>query len=131
MTEHDQIRLLQFFICKSFEFEKNDCYRADMVHSNFYATSFPHRFDKLYAVTCWRKDQKFHKEVIEYSTDYGAVTRSPHMDIEPVTNSVLFRWHKHQFPQDFAIEKPCILTVKVILDWEVKWESYLLVEQAP
>jgi hypothetical protein len=127
----DQIQLLQFFICKDFVFENNDCYRADSIHSNYYAPKFPHTLDKLYAVTCWRKDKKFHKEVIEYTTDYGASTRSPHMDIEPITNSVLFRWHKHQFPQNFPIEKPTVLTIRVILDWEVKWESYILIEKTP
>ncbi len=125
---NDQIQLLQFFICKDFQPEQNDCYRAEKIHSNFYVTSFPHQFESLYAVTCWRKDKKFHKEVIEYETDYGTKTRSPHMDIEPVTNSVLFRWHKHQFPRNFAIEKPTILTVRVILDWEVKFETYMMVE---
>ncbi|MFA6600843.1 MAG: hypothetical protein WC352_02530 [Candidatus Omnitrophota bacterium] len=127
----DQIRLLQFFICKDFAFDTNDCYRAERIHSNYYAASFPHTFDKLYAVTCWRKDKKFHKEVLEYATDYGTTVRSPHMDIEPVTNSVLFRWHKHQFPQNFQIEKPTVLTVRVILDWEIKWETYILIEKTP
>jgi hypothetical protein len=127
---NDQIRLLQFFICKDFQFESNDRYRADGVHSNYATRTFPHHFDKLYAVTCWRKDKKFHKEVIEYATDYGTTVRSAHMDIEPVTNSVLFRWHKHLFPQNLIIEKPTILTVRVILDWEVRHESYIMIERA-
>ena len=127
----DEIRLLQFFICKEFRQEKQDCYTADSVLSNIFVLKFPYSPDTLYAVTCWRKDKRFHKEVIEYSTDYGASFKSPPMDIEPVTDSVLFRWHKHLFPPDFEIEKPAILTVRVILDWKVLLESYVMLEQAP
>lgn len=126
-----EIQLLQFLICKDFQPDLNDCYKAEMVHSNLYVPKFPYYFSKTFAVTCWRKDKKFHKEVIEYSTDYGASTKSPHMDIEPVTSSVFFRWHKHQFPSDFAIEKPTLLTVKVVLDWKVMFESYVMIEQLP
>lgn len=132
MPEQEQsIQLLQFLICKEFVQAPNDCYQADLVHSNIYVPKFPYYFPKTFAVTCWRKDKKFHKEVIEYSTDYGTSTKSPHMDIEPITNSVYFRWHKHQFPSDFAIEKPALLTVKVVLDWKVMFESYIMIEQHP
>lgn len=126
----NEIQLLQFFICKEFRQQKQDCYGAEMIHSNFYVAKFPYNFDKLYAVTCWRKDARFHKEVIEYATDYGTSTRSAHMDIEPVTDTVFFRWHKHQFPTNFAIMKPAILTVRVILDWKVQFESYMMIENA-
>lgn len=131
MDLEKDIQLLQFMICKDFVTGPNDTYSVEAVHSNLYVPKFPYSFAKTYAVTCWRKDRKFHKEVIEYSTDYGTVIRSPHMDIEPVTNSVLFRWHKHQFPSNLVIEKPSILTVRVILDWKVLFESYLMIEQAP
>ena len=127
----DQIQLLQFLICYEFEQQKQDCYTAQLVRSNMMVPKFPFYFGKLYAVTCWRKDERFHKEVIEYSTDYGTATRSPHMDIEPRTDSVLFRWHKHLFPADFAIERPTILTIRVILDWKVQFESYVLIEKSP
>ena len=80
-------------------------------------------------MTCWQKDKRFHKEVIEYSTDYGASIRSPHMDIEPVVDSVLFRWHTHQFPTDFPIEKASLLTVRVLLDGKPVFESSLLIEK--
>jgi len=125
----ETIRLLQFFICKDFQQTRQDGYRAEMLHSNFYVKKFPHHFDKIFAVTCWRKDKRFHKEVLEYSTDYGASVRSPHMDIEPVTDSVIFRWHKHQFPSTLTIEKPTVLTIRVILDWKVRFESYILIEK--
>ena len=125
----DEIQLLQFMICKEFRQEKQDYYTAEAVHSNLYARTFPHSLSGTYIITCWRKDKRFHKEVIEYSTDYGATVKSPHMDIEPVTDSVVFRWHKHLIPADFTIEKPTILTVRVILDWEVKHESYIMIEQ--
>lgn len=131
MEQEKEIQLLQFMICREFTTGPNDTYNVNAVHSNLYVPKFPHHFAKTYAVTCWRKDKKFHKEVIEYSTDYGASVRSPHMDIEPVTNSVLFRWHKHQFPAELAIEKATILTVRVILDWKVLFESYVMIEQAP
>lgn len=127
----DQIQLLQFLICRDFKFDKQDSYTAEMVHSNIFVPQFPYRFPQMYAVTCWRKDQKFHKEVIEYETDYGESTKSAHMDIEPVTDSVMFRWHKHQFPADFTIKKPTILTVRVTLDWKVVLESYVMIEKAP
>ena len=127
----DEIQLLQFFICQEFEQEKQDYFRAERVHSNLYVSKFPYHFRKLYVVTCWRKDKRFHKEVIEYGTDYGTSTRSPHMDVEPVTDSVLFRWHKHPFPSNFPIEKPTTLTVRVILDAKPVFESYLLIEKSP
>ena len=127
----DAIRLLQFLICKEFRTERQDYYTAVHVHSNIYVPKFPYYFDQLMAVTCWRKDERFHKEVIEYETSEGKKIKSPHMDIEPITDSVLFRWHKHQFPSHFAIEKPTTLTVRVILDWKVYWETYILLEQAP
>lgn len=127
----DKIQLLQFFICKEFLDGKQDQYTANFVHSNLFAAKFPYSLGNLYAVTCWRKDKRFHKEVIEYSTDYGEAVRSPHMDIEPVTDSVLFRWHKHLFPPDFSIKEPTILTVRVILDWKTQFESYLMIEKAP
>ncbi len=125
----DQIRLLQFIICKEFRELGQDAFYADAVRSNLYTSSFPYRFDKLHAVTCWRKDERFHKEVIEYATDYGTSVKSPHMDIEPAKGSVFFRWHAHQFPSNFEIEKPTILTVRVILDWEVHFESYIMIEE--
>lgn len=127
---HREIQLLQFFICKEFRQEKQDHFTAEFIHSNLYVSKFPFRFGKLYAVTCWRKDRRFHKEVIEYATDDGASRRSPHMDIEPVTDSVLFRWHKHVFPTDLPIKKPTVLTVRVILDRRVVFESYLLIEKS-
>ena len=132
MEQSEQsIRLLQFFICKDFRHDKQDLYTAEMIHSNLYVPKFPYTLTQTYAVTCWRKDKKFHKEVIEYKTDYGTSLKSPHMDIEPVTNSVLFRWHKHEFPGHLVIEKPALLTVRVVLDWNVHFESYVMIEQAP
>ena len=125
-----EIQLLQFFICKEFRQEKQDHFTAELIHSNLTSPKFPFRFGKLYAVTCWRKDRRFHKEVIEYATDYGTSVRSPHMDIEPVTDSVLFRWHKHVFPTDLAIKKPTLLTVRVILDRRPVFESYVLIEKS-
>lgn len=125
----DGIQLLQFFICKEFQAQKNDSYLGETILSNLYVPSFPFYFDKLFAVTCWRKDKKFHKEVLEYETDYGQKAKSAHMDIEPVTNSVLFRWHKHRFPSNFQILKPTNLTIRVILDWNILWETYILIEQ--
>ena len=123
-----EIQLLQFMICSEFKQEKQDAYTAVGLHSNVYAKSFPYRFLNTCVVTCWRKDKRFHKEVIEYSTEYGTVIKSPHMDIEPVTDSVLFRWHKHIFPSDLVIERPTLLTIRVILDWKVLHESYLMIE---
>ena len=125
-----EIQLLQFFICKEFRQEKQDRFTAEFIHSNLYTPKFPFHFGKIYAVTCWRKDRRFHKEVIEYATDYGVSRRSPHMDIEPVTDSVLFRWHKHTFPTDLKIQKPTVLTVRVILDRRPVFESYLLIEKS-
>ena len=125
----DEIQLLQFLICHDFRQEKQDAFTAERVHSNIYVPSFPYHFPQMYAVTCWRKDKRFHKEVIEYQTDYGESLRTPPMDIEPITDSVLFRWHKHLFPQEMAIQKPCMLTIKVILDWQVTFESYIMIEQ--
>lgn len=127
----DQIQLLQFLICSEFKQEKQDGYTAEMIHSNIYTNRFPYHFPKTFVVTCWRKDKRFHKEVIEYSADYGETMKSPPMDIEPVTSSVLFRWHKHQFPTELSISKPTILTVRVILDWKTVFESYLMIEEAP
>lgn len=125
---NEQIRLLQFLICRNFRELKQDEFVAEAVQSNLYVPAFPYRFENLSAVTCWRKDERFHKEVIEYATDYGASTRSAHMDIEPVKGSVLFRWHAHPFPKDFATEKPTLLTIRVILDWKVHFESYIMIE---
>lgn len=125
-----EIQLLQFFICKEFRQERQDHFTAELIHSNLYVPKFPFRFGKTYAVTCWRKDKRFHKEVIEYATDYGTSRQSPHMDIEPVAGSVLFRWHKHVFPTDLRIEKPTLLTVRVILDRRPVFESYLLIEKS-
>lgn len=128
---NSEIRLLQFLICREFVHQGQDRFSADHVQGNIYVSKFPYYFDPLFAVTCWRKDKRFHKEVIEYATDYGTSVRSPHMDIEPITTTVLFRWHKHQFPTDFAIEQPTLVWVRVILDWKVNFETYLLIEQKP
>ena len=125
----DEIKLLQFLICKEFHEEKRDHFAADSVLSNIYLPRFPGTLKGLYAVTCWRKDKKFHKEVIEFETSDGALTRTPHTDIEPVTDSVLFRWHKHPFPTDFTIQEPTTLTIRVILDNAVWFESYVLIEK--
>jgi len=125
----DEIQLLQFFICREFREEGRDAYQAEGLMSNLRVPAFPFYFENTYAVTCWRKDRRFHKEVIEYTADDGASVRSPHMDIEPVTDSVLFRWHKHRFPSDFAIKKPAILTVRVLLDGHLKWNAYILIEK--
>ena len=132
MDMEKDIQLLQFMICREFITGQNDCYTAEAVHSNLYVPSFPFHFEQTYAVTCWRKDKKFHKEVIEYSTGDGPgdTVRSPHMDIEPVTNSVLFRWHKHLFPSDLSIKASGLLTLRVILDWKVFFETYVMIEKA-
>lgn len=124
-----EIQLLQFFICREFREKGQDAYTAEFIHSNLVVPQFPFYFSHHYAVTCWRKDRRFHKEVIEYATDYGTSTRSAHMDIEPISGSVLFRWHKHAFPADFSIEKDTLLTVRVILDWKVLFESYVMIEK--
>ncbi|HOW59585.1 MAG TPA: hypothetical protein PLO78_07675 [Candidatus Omnitrophota bacterium] len=129
--EHYKIQLLQFLICKEFEPGEQDCYTAELVKSNLHVPSFPYRFDQLYAVTCWRKDKMFHKEVIEYSTENGQIVKTAPMDIEPVTNSVLFRWHKHAFPVDLEIKEDSLLHIRVILDWKVHFESYLMIEKKP
>lgn len=123
--------LLQFIICKDFLEEKQDCFRAESVHGNIYTAKFPFILEDFYVVTCWQKDRKFHKEVIEYQTEYSPPIRTPHMDIEPITDSVLFRWHKHPFPANFTIEKPTLLTIRVILDMTPQFESYLLIEKKP
>ena len=127
----DKIQLLQLFICREFRQEKQDCFTAGQVMSNLYVPKFPVYLRNLLIVTCWQKDRRFHKEVIEYATDYGTSTRSPHMDVEPITNSVLFRWHKHPFPSDFPLKKPTVLKVRVILDAQLRFESCLLVERTP
>ena len=128
---HDTIRLLQFMVCKDFEPGEQDCYTASLVRSNLHVLSFPYHFEKLYAVTCWRKDKMFHKEVIEYSTEDGQILKTPPMDIEPVTSSVLFRWHKHAFPPDLEIKEDGLLHIRVILDWKINFESYLMIEKRP
>jgi hypothetical protein len=125
------IQLLQFMICKDFEVLEKDSYRAEGVHGNLYVSQFPYGMTQHCVVTCWRKDTRFHKEVLEYETDYGAKIRTAHMDIEPITDSVLFRWHKHPLPKDLVIEKPCLLTVRIILDWKVHFESYIMIEGSP
>ena len=71
----------------------------------------------------------FHKEVLEYELEDGSIIKTPPMDIEPVTSSVLFRWHKHAFPADLEIKKDSLLHIRVILDWKVCWESYLMIEK--
>lgn len=125
----DEIQLLQFLICREFRQSRQDGYTAELVHSNVFTPRFPFNFEKTYAVTCWRKDKRFHKEVIEFSTEGGPTLRTEPMDIEPVTSSVLFRWHKHPFPADLVIERPTLLTVRVILDWKIQFESYVMIEK--
>ncbi len=127
----DEIQLLQLFVCHEFRQEKQDHFTAVGIHSNLYVPKFPFHFKKLYVVTCWKKDKRFHKEVIEYVTGDGRSSRSPHMDVEPISDSVLFRWHKHPFPSDFHIEKPTLLTLRVILDAKPRFESYFLIEKSP
>lgn len=124
------IQLLQFFLCKEFRHETRDAYTADLIRSNLYVPKFPYRFTQMFAVTCWRKDHRFHKEVLEYTTGDGATVRTPHMDIEPVKGSVLFRWHTHRFPTDFAIKGPTNLNIKVVLDSHPCFESYLMIEES-
>ena len=124
-------QLLQFLICKEFREAGQDRFSAESIHSNIYTSEFPVSLDEFYVVTCWQKDEKFHKEVIEYQTDYGAPIRTPHMDIERITDSVLFRWHKHPFPAHFMIEKPTLLTIRVILDTKPLFESHILIEKKP
>lgn len=127
----DQIQLLQFLICRGFQQEKQDFYTAQMLHSNLNFPVFPARLENTFVVTCWRKDKRFHKEVVEYATEKGETWRSPHMDIEPVTSSVLFRWHKHQVPTDLVIQEPTILTIRVILDGKISHQSYIMIEKRP
>lgn len=124
-----EIQLLQFLICQGFQLEKRDLFTAKRIFTNLSVTKFPFYFGSFYAVTCWRKDNRFHKEVIEYATDYGSSVKSPPMDIEPATDSVIFRWHTHRFPSDWAIEKPATLTIRVNLDWKMCFESYVLIEK--
>ncbi|OGW84628.1 MAG: hypothetical protein A3C35_01420 [Omnitrophica bacterium RIFCSPHIGHO2_02_FULL_46_11] len=125
----DETKLLQFLVCREFNEAKRDQFAAEAICSNIYTTRFPYTPRGLYVVTCWQKDKKFHKEVVEFETTDGALIRTPHTDIEPITNSVLFRWHKHPFPENFEIEGPTTLTIRVILDNKVRFESYLLVEK--
>jgi len=124
-----EIRLLQFFVCQSFRQKKQDFFEAEGLQTNLYVPKFPFYFRELYAVTCWLKDRRFHKEVIEYATDYGTSVKSPPMDIEPAKDRVIFRWHTHRFPSDWAIEKPTTLTIRVNLDWKTCFESYVLIEK--
>ncbi|MBI1977382.1 MAG: hypothetical protein HYS55_01365 [Candidatus Omnitrophica bacterium] len=125
----DQTQLLQFLVCRDFREEKQDFFTAESVHSNIYVHRFPATLKNFYVVTCWRKDEKFHKEVIEFETAYGEVIRTAHTDIEPISDSVLFRWHKHPFPEDFKIKESTTLTVRVYLDNQPRFESYLLIEK--
>ncbi|MCM8775903.1 MAG: hypothetical protein NC930_06100 [Candidatus Omnitrophica bacterium] len=106
-----------------------DCYRAEAIRSNLFVSTFPCRFDDLMIVTCWRKDNRFHKEIIEYVTEDGSSYRTAHMDIEPIEGSVLYRWHKHRFPPNLTFNQPSLLTIRVILDQEVRFESQLLIEK--
>jgi len=128
-SSRKNIQLLQFFICENFKQDKQDGYLAKMVRSNLYVPTFPYYFQDLYAITCWQKDGRFHKEVLEYTTEDGSTVRSPHMDIEPLRDSVLFRWHTHHFPSNFPIKKPTTLHVKVLLDGHPIFHSYLLIEK--
>ena len=125
---NSEIQLLQFFFCQEFRQKKQDLFSADGLVTNLFVAKFPYYFKQLYAVTCWRKDPRFHKEVLEFATGYGTSIRSPHMDIEPLRGSIFFRWHTHRFPPEFAIEKPTTLTVRVILDRKAVFETYLLIE---
>lgn len=125
----DAVQLLQFFVCRDFRTDRQDAYQAEKVLSNLYVPSFPAILDRLYVVTCWRKDSRFHKEVIEYATDDGLTARSPHMDIEPLKGTVLYRWHKHRFPGNFRIPGPTHLSIRVLLDGAVQFESYILIEK--
>ncbi|OQA57176.1 MAG: hypothetical protein BWY42_00695 [Candidatus Omnitrophica bacterium ADurb.Bin277] len=127
--ETDSIRLLQFMICRSFDSGPQDTYKADGLLSNIHVPSFPHHFDRIYAVTCWRKDRKFHKEVLEYELPDGQLVKTSPMDIEPVTNSVLFRWHKHAFPPSLVVKENSLLHIRVILDWKPHWETYIMIEK--
>lgn len=128
---NETIQLLQFLICKDFDTSEQDCYTAGLVRSNLYVPSYPYSFGRLYAVTCWRKDKMFHKEIIEYTTGDGRVFKTPPMDIEPITSSVLFRWHKHAFPTDLEIREDGLLHIRVVLDWKINFESYIMIEKRP
>ncbi|HOE69129.1 MAG TPA: hypothetical protein PLH16_05720 [Candidatus Omnitrophota bacterium] len=127
--ETDTIRLLQFMVCREFSDGPRDCYDAKACLSNLHVPSYPYRFEKIYAVTCWRKDRKFHKEVLEYGLPDGQLVKTAPMDIEPVTSSVLFRWHKHAFPSGLVIREDSLLHIRVILDWKPLWETYIMVEK--
>ncbi len=123
------IQLLQLFVCQEFETKARDCYLANAIQSNLVVPKFPAGLPDLYLVTCWRKDSRFHKEVIEYIPEKQKPVRTPHMDIEPACDSILFRWHKHRFPSDLILQNPGILTLRVFLDGHMQFETYLLVEQ--
>jgi hypothetical protein len=125
----DEIRLLQFVVCKEFREEKQDHFNARGVHSNIAVTKFPTSLPGHCVVTCWRKDKKFHKELVEFETADGTKTRTPHTDVEPVTDTVMFRWHKHAFPRDLVIKAETLLTIRVILDNRAQFETYILVEK--
>jgi len=129
--EKSKIQLHQFVICESFTALADDGYAAKGIRSNLYVPSFPCALDQLYVVTCWRKDERFHKEVIEYAAGDEVLYRTAHMDIEPVTSQVIFRWHTHRFPSELRLKEAGILTVRVMLDWQMQFESYLLVEKRP
>lgn len=126
---NDEIKLLQCLVCKEFREQGQDQYAAQGVLSNIHVPEFPYHPANLYVVTCWQKDKRFHKEIIEYSTAEGQTVRSVHTDIEPATNSIVFRWHKHPFPGHLAIEKPTVLTIRVFLDWKMHFETSLLIEK--
>lgn len=130
MTNHE-IQLLQFFICRHFKTRGEDTYLAEGICSNLFVEKFPYHLQNLQAVTCWRKDRRFHKEVLEYVVEDGPSYKTPPMDIEPLKGSVLFRWHRHPFPAHFVMPKAGLLTIRVILDWKVWFETHLLVEKRP
>ena len=126
-----KIALHQFILCESFSLLADDGYSAKGVRSNLYVPSFPYCFDNLFVVTCWRKDERFHKEVIEYAYESDVIFRTAHMDIEPVTSQVLFRWHTHKIPPEVILPREGTLKIRVVLDWNVLFEPYLLVEKRP
>jgi hypothetical protein len=129
--QNTKIALHQFMICENFSTLADDGYVAKGIRSNLYVPSFPYSFLNLFVVTCWRKDERFHKEVIEYAFEDEPVIRTPHMDIEPITNQVIFRWHTHKLPPELVIPREGTLKIRVVLDWQVLFESYLLVEKRP
>ncbi len=129
--DESKIALHQFVICENFSTLADDGYIAKGIRSNLYVSAFPCSLDPLYVVTCWRKDTRFHKEVIEYAVGSEILHRTAHMDIEPVTNHVIFRWHTHRFPPELSLAGPVLLTVRVVLDWNKQFESYLLIEKRP